>query len=105
MPNYKGHLAGGAFTFALTLLVVNQWYHPSLITSLEWFLCALGGALFPDIDVKSRGQKYFYWIILAVIIGVSLEKRFDLLIAVSICSIIPMLATHRGLFHRLWFIV
>ena len=105
MPNYKGHLAGGALAYGFVMVVITQWYQPSLVTNIEWLFCTLAGALFPDIDVKSKGQKYFYWVILFLIIWFSFNKRFDLLIAASICAVIPMLATHRGLFHRLWFVV
>src|SRR5438309_2217826 len=63
MPGYKGHLVGGTVAFgllffALVGVVVRQ---PSMLIAGEWLLFALAGSLFPDIDIKSKGQKYFYF--------------------------------------------
>lgn len=104
MPNYKGHLMGGAIAYALGLYLLYA-YCPSLLIAAEWFLCALAGALFPDVDVKSKGQKYFYWVMVALIVVVAKSKRYDLLVFVSLFSLLPMLVRHRGIFHQLWFIV
>ena len=61
MPGYKGHLS-----VALALyggLIAFLWHTaPSLQTLVVWFIAICAGALFPDIDTKSKGQKYFYWI-------------------------------------------
>jgi len=65
MPGYKGHLVGGTVAYGLLFfglvgVVVKQ---PSMLTAGEWLLFALAGSLFPDIDIKSKGQKYFYYVI------------------------------------------
>jgi hypothetical protein len=72
---------------------------------IEWLACALAGALFPDIDIKSKGQKYFYWVIFILLVGLAIQERLDLFMVVSIGAIIPMLVRHRGLFHNLWFLI
>ncbi len=105
MPNYKTHLAGGSIAFAITLLCVVPHYQPSAITMAEWLLFALAGSLFPDIDIKSKGQRYFYWIILLLLILLSIKKKFGLLTITSIIAVFPLLVKHRGIFHRLWFVV
>lgn len=72
----------------------------------EWAACTFAGALFPDIDIKSKGQKLFYWIIvlsLLVLFGVYQQVR--LVACLGIVAMSPMLVNHRGLFHRLWFII
>jgi len=104
MPNYKGHLVGGVVAYGLALYVMSSCCASAVIAG-EWFLCALAGALFPDVDVKSKGQKYFYCVVLALLLLVATNKRYDLLLVVSFFSILPMLVRHRGIFHQLWFIL
>ncbi len=105
MPSYKGHLSGGCITFALMLLLVVPQYPPSIFTMVEWLLFTLAGSLFPDIDIKSKGQHYFYWIMLILFIILAMNHQYKHLAIISILSVIPLLVKHRGVFHRLWFIV
>lgn len=104
MPGYKGHLAGGCVAYGVTLGLLHG-YCTSLMVALCWLLCALAGSLFPDIDVKSKGQKYFYWIILGFFLLLIIGRQFKLLAVSSIASVFPMLVKHRGIFHRAWFVV
>lgn len=106
MPNYKGHIAGGCIAYGITLYI-SFLLCPSvkLAQTIEWLACALAGALFPDIDIKSKGQKYFYRAIFVILIVLSLQARIDLFMVVSIGAIVPMLVRHRGLFHNLWFLM
>lgn len=105
MPGYKGHLAGGAVTFSMVLVLVSRICNPTIFTMLEWLGLCLAGSLFPDIDIKSKGQKYFYWFVFFIVLFLAHERRFYILVLVSLISIIPMLVKHRGLFHRAWFII
>lgn len=105
MPNYKGHLAGGAIAYGLTAGLLLSVCHPSFFTTIEWLLFALAGALFPDIDIKSKGQKLFYWVLLGMYIFLIARNHFEIIALLSVISIVPMLVKHRGVFHRLWFIV
>ena len=104
MPGYKGHLIGGALAFGATYYCVKS-FCPSTMTACHWFFASLAGALFPDIDVKSKGQKYFYWVLLMLFMILIIENRLDILALVALLSVVPMLVRHRGLFHRPWFIL
>ena len=104
MPGYKGHLIGGLAAFAL-LLYFMQNQCASTSTAMQWLGCTLAGALFPDIDVKSKGQKYFYWLVLVVLIILSATQQFEMLAACGIISVTPMLCKHRGIFHEMWFVI
>lgn len=104
MPGYKGHLVGGAVIYAIGLFLL-QSLHPAWTTMAEWLLFAFAGALFPDIDIKSKGQKVFYRILL-IVFGVLLIKgRFQIFILISMLAVVPMIVRHRGMFHKLWFVV
>jgi len=104
MPGYKGHLIGGVATYAVGLYLLNSM-SPSYATMGEWLLCVLAGALFPDIDIKSKGQKLFYRFLLILFAFLLVSQRYQLLIFISIIAIVPMIVRHRGLFHKLWFVV
>lgn len=103
MPNYKGHVIGGSIAYALLLFVLSS-YCASVAVAAEWFVCAFAGALFPDIDTKSKGQKYFYWLMMGVFVLLIMKERLDLLAVLSLFAISPLLVPHRGLFHKMWFL-
>jgi hypothetical protein len=107
MPNYKGHLIGGAAAYGIGLfmLVSITASAPSWLTGTEWLLCALGGALFPDVDIKSKGQKYFYRIMLGILLFFVLSAKMALFIMFALLSLTPLIVRHRGIFHKGWFIV
>ena len=63
MPNYKGHIAGGVITYLVVLYCI-KYTNPSVHTVLQGLVFCLFGSLFPDVDVKSKGQKIFYYLLL-----------------------------------------
>ena len=117
MPGYKGHLAGGIIVYGLLcfMLIGVVVAQPSILTAGEWLIFTLAGSLFPDVDIKSKGQKYFYYIVFLLFIILAIHRHFEMLTCFSFVIITPMLVRHRGIFHRqrfviampllLWFIV
>jgi len=105
MPNYKSHLVGGVLVYSVMLCAVLYYYSPSLLAMVEWLLFALAGALFPDVDTKSKGQRWFYRILLILLVYTVYTKRFTMVAFLGMLGLLPQLVPHRGLFHRLWFIV
>lgn len=104
MPNYKGHLVGGvvAFLVALQILVVHK---VSFFVGVEWLSFTLLGALFPDIDIKSKGQKIFYKFFFVIALFLLWYRRFFALSLMSLIAFFPLMVRHRGLCHRVWFVV
>lgn len=107
MPNYKKHLAGGALVYsAVTYLSIKINLLPiNLAIQTQTLIACLIGSLFPDIDTKSKIQKYIYFIILITcvyLIILGLEYQASIL---AIMSMLPLIVSHRGLFHRMWFII
>ncbi len=107
MPGYRKHLVGGAAAFGLTyaVLLLTKQAAPSMLTAGQWLCCALAGSLFPDIDVKSKGQNYFYWLIALLLIYFAYQRQLVPLAGLALAATIPMLVRHRGIFHNLWFII
>lgn len=105
MPNYKCHLVGSVFFYAVGLYCVLLLMPLTIAARIEMLLFTLAGALFPDIDTKSKGQKLFYWVIL-ILAGVLLYAgHMQAVIVLAAVAILPLLVKHRGLFHKLWFVV
>ena len=107
MPNYKAHLAGGAATFILILATINKLQITKIATNqiLLYLTFCLFGSVFPDIDTKSKIQKYLYLFLFLTIIVTILFKNWILLSLLSFIAFIPLLVNHRGLTHKLWFII
>jgi len=104
MPGYKGHLVGGAISF-LILLAIFQNHVSSSLTYAEWLCASLCGCLFPDIDIKSKGQQLFYKLLLIITLGLLFLKKYMAGTLVCLFSFTPLMCRHRGLFHKAWFII
>ncbi|MFA5998952.1 MAG: metal-dependent hydrolase [Candidatus Babeliales bacterium] len=104
MPSYRVHLVGGLLTY-LGILHVIKHVEPSIHTIFQGLVFCLLGALFPDIDVKSKGQKVFYTLLLFFLIYLVAVQRYCLFVTVSFLGIIPILVRHRGIFHHIWFLL
>src|SRR3989338_4468594 len=107
MSNYKKHLLGGSITY-VTLMYVSKHLGlgpNDLNLQAQALATCLIGALFPDIDTKSKIQKYTYS---SVMIGsmyfLAAGQIYQAGILATL-SLLPLIASHRGLFHRLWFIL
>jgi len=104
MPGYRGHLIGGGLVYYGTVYFLMQGYSPDLFTLAQGLIFCLIGALFPDIDIKSMGQKYFFIMLAIVLLFCLIYQKSAWFIALTFLSIIPLLARHRGFFHSLFFI-
>jgi len=107
MPGYKTHLVGGLVSFVVTFAIAYSFkqFAVSFPTALGWFFMCLFGALFPDIDVKSKGQGFIYPILLFILLLFLRAGNMVAFTLLSIASLIPLVANHRGLFHNYLFIV
>ncbi len=107
MPGYKTHLVGGVVVYAIGIALLNavSSAHVTFVTALGWFFWCILGALFPDIDVKSKGQGFIYPFILLALLFFLYKSNIKEFMLLSICSLVPLVANHRGLFHNLFFII
>lgn len=113
MPNYKGHLTGGLITFLVIFVASTQVMflsHPNFANNFvsNFFLylsfCLLG-SLFPDIDTKSKIQRYFYIFIFLIIIYLIVSKEWITLSILTPVILLPLIVHHRGIFHKPWFLL
>lgn len=107
MPNYKKHLVGGSIVYAALIYTTSELnlIPTDINIQLQTLAACLIGSLFPDIDTKSKIQKYIYSAILitSICLFVSgFEYQAGIL---ATASMLPLIVSHRGLFHRMWFIL
>jgi hypothetical protein len=108
MPGYRGHLIGGSVAFVVIHNVLSS-FAPEMVTGandmlIGALLCLLG-ALFPDIDIKSVGQRVFYSFALLLSMLAILSHHYSLLAVLAVLGLFPLVVPHRGVIHRLWFVV
>ena len=103
MSSYKGHLAGGTLAFGLYLvaLVVFFSFKPDLNVLLWFGLCMLG-ALWPDVDTNSLGQKLFYGIFLILDCFFILAGCYKEAALLGLFALLPIVGKHRGWTHTVW---
>ncbi len=104
MAQGTDHIVGGVAVWLVSAYLLRS-YISSFPILFVLLLCAVGGSLFPDIDVKSKGQKLFYAIMAPAYIYLFVQRQYALCFLVGLCALLPILTTHRGLFHRLWFLL
>lgn len=108
MSNYKTHAFGGVVACCMVLYVLVFFKiisFPSPIQVVLWLVCCVSGSLFPDVDIKSRGQRYFYRALALLLLVCISRGNFIAVSACSVIAVLPLLVKHRGLFHELWFLV
>jgi membrane-bound metal-dependent hydrolase YbcI (DUF457 family) len=104
MPGYKTHLMGGFIAFSLLVVAIGAVYG-SLSTLIEWLCCAFFGALFPDIDIKSKGQQLFFRVLGVLFLILLWQRRIVDIAIMSTLAFLPLTVKHRGITHSLWFLV
>ncbi len=103
MSMYRGHLLGGLAAYLLVIVAIGlytklfQHHFPGL-------LAALAGSLFPDIDIRSKGQRLFLKLLFLVILCCLLLRASLPLMVLLFFSVLPIVFPHRGLFHDIIFV-
>jgi hypothetical protein len=104
MPGYKGHLAGGlaAGCLAIGAAVILERFActPLHLAGLMGF-CLLG-ALFPDVDTDSKGQNFFYTVMILVEGTLIYHHHYRWGAWLGLCAMLPALGHHRGWTHTWW---
>ncbi len=103
MPGYRQHISFG-FLCSCLLLTCFSLVSFSFPSFIEWSICTLLGSLFPDIDIKSKGQSVFYTLFFVLLVFMVLSQKWLQASLLSILSCVPILSKHRGIFHNFWFI-
>lgn len=104
MPGYKGHMLGACAAVVICVAALAWFgYRVSPLYFLQGLFFAWLGALFPDIDTKSKGQKMLYAVLFVLIVALLLYKKYVIASVLALMAFMPLFVNHRGIFHRFWF--
>lgn len=104
MAMFKGHILGAIIFYAAVVFFFSLGSY-GLINNISWFIATLAGALFPDIDISSKGQ-HLYLKVLALLFFLCLFfQAFVPLVMLLAMVILSVFVPHRSLFHDLRFIM
>ena len=100
MSGYKKHMFGGFFFMLLLLHFGYHYLNTPTVTEIFWyFVIAIMFALWPDIDIKSKGQKLFYTLFLITDIYLIANQDYKISAFFGLFLILPILSKHRGWTH------
>jgi hypothetical protein len=105
MPGYKAHIVGAVAAFATISFVLNDFLQPTPALVFQCLGATILGALFPDVDIKSKGQGIFYKGMLVCLVLLLWKRQAYLFVIMSFLALVPVLVRHRGLFHQAWFVI
>lgn len=103
MARYKAHVLGG-FCCYLIILLGCGFHGAPLLQRMEWLLWTVVGSLFPDIDVKSKGQQLVYTLLALLLLLLICAQRYMIAAWIGAAAMIPIVTKHRGVWHELWFL-
>lgn len=103
MPNYKTHLVAGLGCFFIVSGVTSNSL-PSLTLPLGLLplglVLSLIGSIFPDIDVPSKMQKWFYFACIGAVALAIWRKNHLLMACIGTGVIFVTFLTHRTITHK-----
>jgi len=101
MASGKGHILGGlVFLWLFLTILANFFFVPSAMEIIIFTAIAVMFSLWPDVDIKSIGQKVFYTIFFVTdAILVFYFQDYKTAAFFGLLIILPILAKHRGWTH------
>ncbi|MFN3385242.1 MAG: metal-dependent hydrolase [Candidatus Thermochlorobacter sp.] len=109
MASYRGHIWGGLLFFVPLIILLVFFFElykqplPMLLAQVAILLSiTLLFALFPDIDIKSKGQRIFYLIFFCVDLVLIVTNHWREAAFLGLFAMLPLLTEHRGWTHSFW---
>ena len=101
MASGKRHIIGGFVFFWLFLTILSNFFFiPSVMEIIIFAAIAVMFSLWPDVDIKSLGQKVFYTIFFITDTTLIFYfKDYKTAAFFGLLIILPVLAKHRGWTH------
>jgi len=112
MASYRGHIST-AIIFGILLVAALSYTSLASAMSMQekvmkgvvivWL--AVIFALFPDVDIKSKGQLLYYRLFFLLDLVLLVAGRFEEAALLGFLALIPIISKHRGWTHTLWAMV
>lgn len=107
---FRGHVKVGIATYFIAVVPIIAWILYRIDRAFAelwryWWeilicfgLCVLG-AMFPDIDIKSKSQRVIYAILIPIDLALILLMYYELAAMVGLLAMVPNILKHRGATH------
>lgn len=105
MPQHKTHLFVGFLSYIVAIYLILFLGPLGFERKIELLMYTLIGALFPDIDTKSKIQRILYILFFVLLLLLAYTKQYGAATAMGIFACIPLMVHHRTLFHSLIFLI
>ncbi len=104
MPEHKTHLVIGLLVYLACMYLLLFFGPIAWPRKGELLAYTLIGALFPDIDTKSKIQRMIYVAFLLLLLFLAYARQYSAATAVGVLACLPLIVRHRGLFHSRLFL-
>lgn len=101
MPGYRCHTLAGVIALIAAALISAKL---QLYLIVERSIFCLAGALFPDLDITSRGRNLYLRFMPFFIISAFFCHKLHVIVLICVYALLMYNVRHRGIFHRIWFI-
>ncbi len=113
MSGFRSHYWAGIFAFFVLLvamaLIPLRIGHPEIKDAFwDWrklplLLCiSILAAIWPDVDISSRGQCIFYRIFVVLDVALILMRKYIWASILGLSAMLPIIGKHRGWTHTIW---
>ncbi|MCE2503583.1 MAG: metal-dependent hydrolase [Chlorobi bacterium] len=106
MAGYKGHVTAGVIFgialiagLAFTPLAATLSLQEKLVKAVLILWLAVLFALFPDVDIKSKGQILFYRVFVLLDLALLIKKFYVEAALLGFLAMLPIISKHRGWTH------
>ena len=97
--NFRGHVVGGTVVgFSMSAMVIATSPANVFAAGIA-FLSTILMSLFPDLDVASVSQRWFYRVIFVLLIALYLTDQMEGFVILTFLSFLPLIDKHRGWTH------
>ena len=100
MAGYQKHIGFGIFFYVIFTIMLYHFLKPSPLLMVELLCVTIFGSLFPDIDIKSKGQYVLYVMLCIMTMPLYYLGYEQCIIWILWCALIPHIVKHRGIFHN-----
>ncbi len=105
--NFKGHITGGIITGAAITATAILLSGPLAIPApplvlVQIFAVALFFSMFPDLDISSIPQRWFFRGVFVMLLLLSYYDRYEEATLLALIAITPLLDHHRSWTHNVF---
>ncbi len=105
--NFKGHITGGIVTGAALTGSAILFSEPLGVPApplvlVQIFSITVFFSLFPDLDISSIPQRWFFRAIFIILLGLSYYEHYEEATLLALVAITPLLDHHRSWTHNIF---